>query len=152
MLNPKSKSTDKHSDHTKPRFKRHKRLTHVSNKEGTDGSSSSSLEEESPGRDSDGFCESRRGRDIVRMVHSRHSPKLPPFTGLGESWNMWLHRFNDVARSRGWTAAEKLDELVLLPRLQGQADEFVHRQPARVLGASLKIWSAVSGKLKQPGH
>ena len=87
-------------------MKSHKRLKYVSNKEGTDRSSSSSSEEESPDRDSDGSCESRRGSDIVRMV--------------------WLNRFNDVARSRGWTTAEKLDEL--LPRLQGQAGEFVYGQ------------------------
>ena len=125
-LAKKLKSLDKHSDHTKSRLKSHKQLKYVSNKGGSDRSASSSSEEESPDRDSDGSCESRRGSDIVRMVHSRHSPKLPPFTGLGESWNVWLNRFNDVARSRGWTAAEKLDEL--LPRLQGQAGEFVYGQ------------------------
>ena len=98
-LAKKSKSSDKHSDHTKSRLKSQKRLKYVSNKEGSDRFASSSSEEESPDRDSDGSCESRRGSDIVRMVHSRHSPKLPPFTGLGESWTVWLNRFNDVARS-----------------------------------------------------
>ena len=125
-LAKKSKSTNKHSGHPKSRLKSHKQLKYVSNKEGSDRSASSSSEEESPDRDSDDSCESRHGSDLVRMVHSRRSPKLPPFTGLGESWNVCLNRFNDVARSRGWTAAEKLDEL--LPRLQGQAGEFVYGQ------------------------
>ena len=41
-LAKKLKSLDKHSDHTKSRLKSHKRLKYVSNKEGTDRSSSSS--------------------------------------------------------------------------------------------------------------
>ena len=125
-LTKKSKSTGKRSDHTKSQLKSHAQHKYVSNKEGSDRSSSSSLEDESPDRDSNGSCESRCGSDIVQMVHSWHSQKLPPVTGLGELWNVWLNRFNDVARSRGLTAAEKLNDL--LPRFQGKAGEFVHGQ------------------------
>ena len=150
-LAKQSKSSVKHSDHTKSRLKSHKRLQYVSNKEGTDRSSSSISEEESPDRDYDGSCESRC--DIVRMVNSRHSPKLPPFTGLGESWNVLLNRFNDVARSRGWTAADKLDELP--PDCKGKRVSLCMDNSVlaheRVLWASLKSWSVVSGKLRQPG-
>ncbi len=51
--------------------------------------------------------------------------KLPPFTGK-ETWKVWYNRFRDVARRRGWSDDERLDEL--LPRLQGPAGDFVFEQ------------------------
>jgi hypothetical protein len=56
---------------------------------------------------------------------SNSRPKLPPFTG-SELWEIWHNRFSDVAGRHGWNEDEKLDEL--LPRLQGQAGEFVYGQ------------------------
>ena len=61
-----------------------------------------------------------------RSVRTRQaSVKLPPFTGK-EPWNVWFNRFSEVATRQGWSTDDKLDEL--LPRLQGQAGEFVFDQ------------------------
>ena len=60
----------------------------------------------------------------IRRTRDR-SIKLPPFTGK-EPWKVWFNRFNDVAARQKWSNEEKLDEL--LPRLQGQAGEFVFGQ------------------------
>ena len=54
-----------------------------------------------------------------------YNTKLPPFTGT-ESWEVYYNRFNDVAVQEGWTTNDKLREL--LPKLQGQAGEFVYGQ------------------------
>ena len=51
--------------------------------------------------------------------------KLPPFNGR-EDWQVWINRFEAVARRRNWNAEMKLDNL--LPRLQGTAGEFVFSQ------------------------
>jgi hypothetical protein len=51
--------------------------------------------------------------------------RLPPFNGR-ESWKVWYNRFTDVAALQGWNNHQKLIEL--LPRLQGQAGEFVYEQ------------------------
>ena len=51
--------------------------------------------------------------------------RLPPFTGK-EPWKVHFNRFEDVARLEGWSETTKLREL--LPRLQGQAGEFVYEQ------------------------
>jgi len=53
----------------------------------------------------------------------RSSAKLPPFLG-SETWEVWINRFEDVARRRQWDEDEKLD--ALLPRLQGKVGEFVY--------------------------
>ena len=61
-----------------------------------------------------------------RSVRTRQANvKLPPFTGK-EPWNVWFNRFSEVATRQGWSTDDKLDEL--LPRLQGQAGEFVFDQ------------------------
>lgn len=62
------------------------------------------------------------------MSHRRvgHSPKIPPFTGKGESWNIWFNRFDEVAQWQQWDEHDRLGEL--LPRLQGLAGEFVYDQ------------------------
>lgn len=52
-------------------------------------------------------------------------PKLPAFSGT-ETWEVWLNRFNDVAKRFDWTEEEKLDEI--LPKLTGNAGEFVFGQ------------------------
>ena len=51
--------------------------------------------------------------------------KLPPFLGR-ESWQVWFNRFSDVADRHHWSDSDRLDEL--LPRIQGDAGEFVYAQ------------------------
>ncbi|KAK3597646.1 hypothetical protein CHS0354_040015 [Potamilus streckersoni] len=61
-----------------------------------------------------------------------HGVRLPAFTGK-ESWNVWINRSIAIADRQHWTEEQKLDEL--LPRLQGQAGDFVFSQlPRRTLG------------------
>ena len=58
----------------------------------------------------------------------RHAPKLPVFSGK-ESWTVWFNRFSDVADQFGWGDARRLMEL--LPRMLGDAGEFVYNQLSR---------------------
>ena len=58
----------------------------------------------------------------------RGNAKLPPFTGR-EPWKVWFNRFSDVADRLGWGDEDRLDEL--LPRIQGDAGEFVYAQLPR---------------------
>lgn len=51
--------------------------------------------------------------------------KIPPFTG-NEDWAVWLTRFEAIAERKGWSESQMLDQL--LPRLDGQAAEFVFSQ------------------------
>ena len=51
--------------------------------------------------------------------------RLPPYTGK-ESWKIWFNRFGEVAARKNWDQEKRLDEL--LPKLQGQAGEFVFGQ------------------------
>ena len=60
-----------------------------------------------------------------RFPRSGGNPRLPPFTGK-ESWKTWYTRFHDVARLHRWDRTRKLQEL--MPRLHGQAGEFVYEQ------------------------
>jgi hypothetical protein len=56
--------------------------------------------------------------------------KLPPFNGK-ETWVVWFNRFKSVAKRRGRSEDDCLDEL--LPRLEGPAGDFVFEQlPADV--------------------
>jgi hypothetical protein len=52
--------------------------------------------------------------------------KLPSFTGTKENWEIWFNRFSDVTERFGLSESQKLDEL--LPRLEGQAGDFVFGQ------------------------
>ncbi|CAG2211272.1 unnamed protein product [Mytilus edulis] len=73
-----------------------------------------------------------------RQTHTRSdrtvnnsNPKLPAFNGK-DDWKVWINRFEAIARRRSWTDEEKLDEL--LPRIQGEAGDFVFTQlPTGVL-------------------
>ena len=69
----------------------------------------------------------------TRQVKER-SVKLPPFTGK-ERWKIWFNRFNDVANRHKWSNETRLDEL--LPRLQGQAGEFVFGQLCKKIRGNL---------------
>ena len=51
--------------------------------------------------------------------------KIPPFTGK-DNWTVWITRFEALAHRMGWNSADKLDQLI--PRIEGQAAEFVFTQ------------------------
>lgn len=51
--------------------------------------------------------------------------KITPFSGK-EDWSVWHARFEAIAKRQGWSADDKLDQL--LPRLEGQAAQFVFSQ------------------------
>lgn len=74
-------------------------------------------------------------------------PKLPPFTG-SETWEVWINRFEDVAGRRKWRDAQKLD--ALLPRLQGNAGEFVFGQlPPRVRNDYLALTRELKNRFRK---
>ena len=82
-------------------------------------------------------------KTMVRNIRQNHNHvKLPVFTGK-ESWNVWFNRFDAVASRHGWSHDQRLDEL--LPRLQGQAGEFVFDQLTRRTRESYKL---LIGELK----
>ena len=66
-------------------------------------------------------------QDPIRRGQS--SAKLPAFQGK-ESWEVWFNRSNDVADRLGWDDNVQLVEL--LPRLQGQARDFVYGQLPKI--------------------
>lgn len=71
------------------------------------------------------------GNTRSRQYHDGSSNKIPPFTGK-EEWPVWIARFETMAQRFGWSEEEKLDHL--LPRMEGQAGQFVFAQlPPRVL-------------------
>ena len=86
-----------------------------------------SMSEESTG-ENHSRTSTRASRRSSGAGHGREGPRLPAFMGK-ESWKVWLNRFEDVAEQRGWTDADKLNEL--LPKLQGVAGEFVYGQLSR---------------------
>ena len=51
--------------------------------------------------------------------------KISPFTG-NEDWQVWVARFEAIARRKRWTEDDMLDQL--LPRIEGQAASFVFSQ------------------------
>ena len=88
---------------------RHKNKRYVVN-----GSNSSS--------DESGILEVRQR---THRVSVRERTRLPAFTGK-ETWKVWFNRFSEVADRFRWTDEDRLDEL--LPRLQGDAGDFVFGQ------------------------
>ena len=50
---------------------------------------------------------------------------MPPYNGK-EEWKVWINRFEAIADRRNWSEEVKLDSL--LPKLQGQAGDFVFTQ------------------------
>ncbi|VDI01477.1 Hypothetical predicted protein [Mytilus galloprovincialis] len=70
-------------------------------------------------------------RHTQEVTVNNSNPKLPAFNGK-DDWKVWINRFEAIARRRSWTDEEKLDEL--LPRIQGEAGDFVFTQlPTGVL-------------------
>ena len=83
-----------------------------------------SSSDESENSENVNHVQSRRVRSD-REAGVTYGPKLPPYTGK-EEWRVWINRFNDVALRRGWNNDDKIDQI--LPKLQGQAGEFVFGQ------------------------
>lgn len=83
--------------------------------------------------DDDENYESTRGRRTYV-----EQPKLPPFKNAKkESWEAWFNRFSDVAISNKWNDQRKLKRL--LPKLQGEAGEFVYGELERSVRANYKM-------------
>ena len=57
--------------------------------------------------------------------YSQPNFKIPPFTGK-EDWAVWIAKYEAIARRYRWGEEDKLDNL--LPRIEGQASEFVFCQ------------------------
>ncbi|KAH3858137.1 hypothetical protein DPMN_100757 [Dreissena polymorpha] len=79
--------------------------------------------------------ENMHSNSASRVMHSAtwglSKMKIPPFTGK-ENWAVWSAKFDVIASRYRWTDDERLDNL--LPRIEGQASEFVFTQlPKRVL-------------------
>ena len=88
----------------------------------TDHSSSESSDED------DSALTSGKERGSMKGATRGKYVKIPPFLGK-EPWDVWYNRFMDIADRHQWSTRTKLDEL--LPRLQGQAGEFVYGQLPR---------------------
>ncbi|CAC5368133.1 unnamed protein product [Mytilus coruscus] len=79
---------------------------------------------------------------------SGQNVKLPAFTG-NEKWEVWLNRFQAVARLINWDDNEKLRELI--PRLQGEAGDFVFDQlPSKILDKYTKLIKELRNRFGNP--
>ena len=73
----------------------------------------------------------RRNQSHEHEVGVNRNIKIPPFNGR-EEWQVWINRFEVIARRQGWSRDEKLDNL--LPRLEGGAADLVFSQlPSHIL-------------------
>ena len=79
--------------------------------------------------DSDGSIDSEDDESMDsddgarRRSGAPHNAKLiPPFTGNGEKWEVWLARFEAVATNHKWNKADRLS--TLLPLLRKSASEY----------------------------
>ena len=84
----------------------------------------SSAEEKTSQSESESEIESHMSQKTNKTDYYKKF-KIPAFTG-NESWKVWYTRFKEVASRRGLSKEERLDEL--LPKLQGEAGEFVYDQ------------------------
>ncbi len=72
--------------------------------------------------------------------------RLPAFCGK-ETWQVWRNRFEEVARHWHWNNEERLDEL--LPKLQGEAGEFVFSQlPPAIRGNYKALMKELDSRFK----
>ena len=117
---PKASSCSKSGRKGKSRQKRFKQ---VRPRESSESETTSSSECESDATSDDSHTPSMN--DSPRHIGLDTTPKLPSFTG-SESWKVWFNRFDDVAYQRNWSEERRLD--VILPRLKGQAGEYVYDQ------------------------
>lgn len=86
-------------------------------------------------------------RNAARHNRQNPGPKLPVFTGK-ERWEVWFNRFQDVANRQQWDNERRLDEM--LPRLQGQAGEFVFGQLSdRVRGSFRELVGELRNRFRR---
>ncbi|XP_053385508.1 uncharacterized protein LOC123539473 [Mercenaria mercenaria] len=72
--------------------------------------------------------------------------KIPPFTGK-EDWTVWSSKFEAMAHRYGWTEEDKLDNL--LPKIEGQASEFVFSQlPVEILDNYSELMSELTRRYR----
>ena len=124
--------TESDSDKAKKKAKKTKRKKGKGDTDSdsdSDTSSSSSSSDDFADDDSD--SESNSSYHGARPKrYSKHAGKarrvhIVPFAGK-EKWQVWFARFKEIAKREHWTDQEKLDKLI--PKLQGEAGEFVFDQ------------------------
>lgn len=90
---------------------------------------------------SDNTCQITKTRPRSR---TGPSAKLPAYTGK-EKWEVWSNRFETVAKLNNWDRKEKLNEL--LPRLQGEAGDFVFDQlPIKTLESYRRLMKELENR------
>lgn len=112
-----------------------------------------SPDEDVPPRRGDGRCgnvdwQYRRRDDRTSPGYHRSadSIKMPVFTGK-EDWQVWLARFQTIARRHNWSEEDCLDNL--LPRIEGQAAQFVYGQlPPEVLSNYADLIQEISSRFR----
>ena len=121
---PKVGSGGKSDRKGKPQWKRSKQ---VRPRESSESETTSSSEYESDATSEDSLTPSldNSPRNSPRNIDYDKMLKLPSFTG-SESWKVWFNHFDDVACQRNWSEEKRLD--IILPRLKGQAGEYVYDQ------------------------
>ena len=71
----------------------------------------------------------------VPLATQEKPVKLPAFTGKN-SWKVWYNRFNTIAQLNNWDETTRLNQL--LPRLQGDAGEFVYGELPQEITCNFK--------------
>ena len=75
---------------------------------------------------------------VRRRASAPHNAKLiPPFTGKGEKWEVWLAQFDVVATNHRWSKADLLS--ALLPLLRKSAGEYAFGTLSAKVRSSYKL-------------
>lgn len=107
-----------------------------------DKSFSPSSEDSTEESDLESLATSQITRPKQRKGNHTAIANLPAFTGK-EKWEVWINRFEAVARLQDWNNKSKLQEL--LPRLQGTAGDFAFDQMSE---HTLNSYSRLVNELK----
>jgi hypothetical protein len=102
----------------------------------------SSSEDSTEESDLESLATSQIVRPKQRKSNHTAIARLPAFTGK-ERWEVWINRFEAVARLQNWNNKGKLQEL--LPRLQGAAGDFAFDQMSE---STLNSYSKLVNDLK----
>jgi hypothetical protein len=102
----------------------------------------SSSEDGTEESDLESLATSQIVRPKQRKSNHTAIARLPAFTGK-EKWEVWINRFEAVARLQDWNNKGKLQEL--LPRLQGAAGDFAFDQMSE---NTLNSYSKLVNELK----
>ena len=84
---------------------------------------------------------------VTRQSGAHEKPvKMPAFNGT-DSWKVWYNRFKTIANLNEWDETTKLNEL--LPRLQGEAGEFVYGElPQEIIGNFSKLIEELKSRFR----